>query len=171
MEYAERSSRLTHSAPEAVDACRYFAALLFGAVKGEDRATLLAPHYSPLADYWARKPLCSAVDAIAAGSYKSKTRAQIESTSYAVHTLESALWAFHNTQDFSAGALEAVNLAGDADATGAVFGALAGAYYGEMQLPYAWVRWLSYVQGFYHFAQELLALSASTRGPASTDQR
>jgi ADP-ribosyl-[dinitrogen reductase] hydrolase len=160
MHYAEQSSLLTHTARETVDACRYITALLYGALKGETKSTLLAPYYSPVPGYWERSPLCPAIDGIARGDYQGKSRDRINSGAYVVHTLEAALWAFHRTSDFRSGALDAVNLAGDADAVGSVFGQIAGAFYGEMTIPTRWISWLTEAQGFYHFAQELLAASS-----------
>lgn len=42
------SSRTTHGAVEAVDACRYFAGLLVGALGGVDKQTLLSARYCPV---------------------------------------------------------------------------------------------------------------------------
>ena len=47
-----------------------------------------------------------------------------------IKTLESALWAFYNTSTFNEGLILVVNLGDDADTVGAVYGQLAGAYYG-----------------------------------------
>ena len=65
------------------------------------------------------------------GSYKQKTRDEISSSGYVVDTLEAGLWSFYNTDNFDDGVILAVNLANDADTVGAVYGQLAGAYYGE----------------------------------------
>ena len=51
---------------------------------------------------------------------------------------EAALWAFATTGDFRSGALAAVNLGDDADTTGAIYGQLAGAFYGTEGIPVAW---------------------------------
>lgn len=59
-------------------------------------------------------------------------------TGYVVESLEAALWAFHNSENFHDGALLDVNLGDDADTTGAAFGQLAGAYYGEEGIPERW---------------------------------
>lgn len=171
LHYAEQSSRLTHTAVEAVDACRYFAAVLFGALHGESKSNLLAPHYTPVAGYWERFPLWHSIDGIARGEYQTKPRDQINSSAYVVDTLEAALWAFNRAADFRSGALEAVNLAGDADAVGSVFGQIAGAHYGETTIPYQWVRWLTAAHGFYHFAQDLLAASARIRRTEGNAER
>jgi len=57
--------------------------------------------------------------------------------------LEAALWAFHRGASFREGCLLAVNLGDDADTTGAVYGQLAGAYYGEAMIPEEWRRKLT----------------------------
>lgn len=49
--------------------------------------------------------------------------------------MEAALWAFHNSENFQDGCLLAVNLGEDADTTGAIYGQLAGAYYGKKDSP------------------------------------
>ena len=158
VEKAAESSRLTHGAAEAVDACRYLGALIYGALQGEPKERLLDPLYSPVPDYWSSFPLATKIDAIARGSYKNKVRSEIRSSGYVVDTLEAALWAFYRTEDFRAGLLEAVNLADDADTVGAVYGQLAGAFYGETCLPIEWIVKLHGMQGFYHFAMDLNAM-------------
>lgn len=155
--FAGESSRTTHQAIEAIDACRYFAALLFGAINGESKEKLLTGLYSPVPGYWSDHPLTPSIEQIARGSYKNKPREQIASSGYVVHTLEAALWAFYRNDDFRSGLLEAVNLADDADSVGAVYGQLAGAYYGETSLPIEWILHLHEAQGFYHFAEDIMA--------------
>ena len=59
-------------------------------------------------------------------------------TGYVVLALEAALWAFHESTDFRHGALKAVNLGDDADTTGAIYGQIAGAYYGAKGIPESW---------------------------------
>jgi ADP-ribosyl-[dinitrogen reductase] hydrolase len=72
MEKAAESSRTTHAAPTAVDACRYLAALIVGAVHGVSKEDLLSPYYSPLPNYWQQSPLAPEIDEIAAGSFKGR---------------------------------------------------------------------------------------------------
>ncbi|MFP3243401.1 MAG: ADP-ribosylglycohydrolase family protein [Paraburkholderia sp.] len=164
--FAAESSRLTHGAQEAVDACRFFAALLWGALAGVPKAVLLSDRYSPIPSYWDRYPLAPAVERVARGSYKNKSRKDISSSGYVIDTLEAALWAFHNNNGFESGVLAAVNLADDADTVGAVFGQLAGAHYGETGLPVKWIVNTHAALGFYHFAQDLSDLMRSTKDPA-----
>jgi len=138
LQYAGDSSRTTHAAPEAVDACRYFAGLIVGALRGVRKGELLSPRYAPVPGYWQEHRLSPQVDAIAAGSYHGKAASEVQTTGYVLHTLEAALWAFARTETFEEGALTAVNLAGDADTTGAVYGQIAGAYYGLNGIPERW---------------------------------
>ena len=138
VEMAEWSSRTTHGALEAVDACRYFAALLVGALEGTEKEVLLNPNYWPV--WWDQEPepLAQAIDRIARGSFKNRNPPEIQGTGYVVDALEAALWAFHHSRDFRDGALLAVNLGDDADTTGAIYGQVAGAYYGIESIPAAW---------------------------------
>ncbi len=139
IELAGQSSKTTHAAPAAVDACRFLAGLLVGAINGADKADLLSPGY-----IWAAQPLHPAIAAIAAGSYKEKNPPQIKGTGYVVDSLEAALWAFYHTNNFRAGCLQAANLGNDADTTAAVYGQLAGAFYGAAGIPAEWLAKLAH---------------------------
>jgi ADP-ribosyl-[dinitrogen reductase] hydrolase len=134
---AAESSRTTHGAPEAVDACRYLAALIVGALDGVPKAELLSDHFTPVAGLLDEEPLSPRIAAIASGSYRDESIV-IRGTGYVVRSLEAALWAFDRSTSFREGALLAVNLGDDADTTGAVYGQLAGAFYGEDGIPREW---------------------------------
>lgn len=135
---AAESSRTTHAAPVAVDACRYFAALLLGALRGLDRDELLDREFVDRLGHWHGAPLDPVVAAIARGSWRGRSAREIRASGYVAHTLEAALWAFAQAEDFASGALAAVNLGEDADTTGAVYGQLAGAYFGARGIPDRW---------------------------------
>ncbi len=135
---AGESSRTTHAAREAVDACRYFASLLVGAIRGVPKHDLLAPRFAVATGLWDDEPPIETIDEVAAGSFLRKEPPEIRGTGHVVRTLEAALWAFASTDDFATGALKAVNLGDDADTTGAVFGQIAGATYGENAIPVGW---------------------------------
>lgn len=159
IERAADSARTTHQAPEAVDGCRYLAALLLGALDGAPKERLLAPRFSPIQGYWDTHPLAPAIDAVAAGSFLTKSPPAIRGTGYVVASLEAALWAFAQSRSFEHGALLAVNLGDDADTTGAVYGQLAGAFYGAEGIPAAWRERLTMREGIARLADELLALA------------
>lgn len=69
-----------------------------------------------------------------------KTRGEVNNSGWAVSTLDAALWAFNTTESFEEGLVAAVNLGGDSDTIGAVFGQIAGAYYGFDAIPDRWVK-------------------------------
>ena len=132
------SSRTTHGSILCVDACRYFGGLIIGAVAGASKEELLSERYSPSAGYWEQNPLVAEIDEIACGSFKTKEPPDIKGSGYVVKSLEAALWAFYKTDSFEQGCLAAVNLGDDADTTGAIYGQIAGAFYGEEGIPKRW---------------------------------
>ena len=151
------SSKTTHGNTVAVDACRYFSALILGALQGIHKDALLDGVFEPVPRYWDYHPLSEKIIALLKSDYRSKHRKQIKSTGYVIDSLEAALWAFSATDSFEAGMVKAVNLGGDADTIGAIYGQLAGAYYGETAVPYRWIKNLKYVHYFYYLADELVS--------------
>ncbi|HUN22896.1 MAG TPA: ADP-ribosylglycohydrolase family protein [Anaerolineales bacterium] len=137
------SSRTTHCAPATIDACRFFGALIVGALHQQPKEQLLSPQFAPIGGYWRQHPLVPEIEAITNGSYKQKSASQMRASGYVVHTLSAALWAFYHSQTFEEGALLAVNLGEDADSTGAVYGQLAGAFYGVQAIPSRWLEKLA----------------------------
>jgi ADP-ribosyl-[dinitrogen reductase] hydrolase len=142
---AGESSRTTHGAPAAVDACRYFAGLLLGALGERSKEEILSALFcpGPDRDHWERHALSTAIAEIANGSFKQKKPPEIIGSGFVVRSLEAALWAFHRSGSFKEGALHAVNLGDDADTTGAIYGQLAGAYYGVNAIPQEWMERLA----------------------------
>ncbi|MBI1878407.1 MAG: ADP-ribosylglycohydrolase family protein [Chloroflexi bacterium] len=161
IEMSGESSRTTHGAPETINACRYLGALLVGAVNGVSKVELLLERYCPVPGYWAEQPLTPAIDQIAAGSFKQRRPPEIQGTGYVVKSLEAALWAFYHSQSYREGCLLAVNLGDDADTTGAIYGQLAGAFYGEQGIPTAWRVQLAYADLLGDLANQLFELAGT----------
>ena len=67
-----------------------------------------------------------------------RLRDDLKNSGWIVHTLESALWSTLTTQSFEEALVQAVNLGADADTTGCVTGAIAGAMYGLKAIPSRW---------------------------------
>ena len=158
---AADSSRTTHGHAEAVDACRYMAGLIVGALQGCTRDDLLAPAFSPVPDLWTAHPLAAAIARVANGSFRQEPPA-IRGDGYVTRCLEAALWAFAKSTGFEHGALLAVNLGEDADTTGAVYGQLAGAYYGVDAIPMKWRERLALLPLIERFAQRLFNAAERT---------
>ncbi len=138
MAAAAASSRTTHGTAAAIDACRYFAGLIAGALNNVPKATLLSPLWSPVPSAYQDEPLMAEVAEVAHGSYHRRMPPDVRGSGYVVESLEAALWAFAATDDFATGVLAAANLGEDADTTAAVYGQLAGAYYGASAIPAEW---------------------------------
>ena len=162
LKHAETMSKTTHAAQECIDACRLLSSLIIGCLQNKTKEEILAK------DFRVTKNLLpnpsdnsNKIKNILNGSYKNKNHLTIKSSGYVVDTLESALWAFHNSNNFEEGALKAVNLGGDADTVGAVYGQLAGAYYGYKNIPEKWINKISMkdkiidlAKGLYNFSEK-----------------
>lgn len=159
IEKSADSSRTTHGAATAVDACRYLGGLLVGAVNNVSKEELLSELYCPIPGYWEENPLAEEIYEIAAGCFKHRQPPEIKGTGYVVKSLEAALWAFYNSNSFREGCLLAVNLGYDADTTAAVYGQLAGAFYGEDGIPESWRSQLAHRELIESFADQIFELS------------
>jgi ADP-ribosyl-[dinitrogen reductase] hydrolase len=151
--YAVLSSRTTHQTKEALDACQVFSLMVIRALNGLSKNEILSNDIAKI------DGLSPEIKKIAEGSYKKLSRDKIESTGYVAHSLEAALWAFYNSKSFKEGALLAVNLGDDADTTAAIFGQLAGAYYGYEAIPKKWRDLIAMKDKINEMAVELLNLS------------
>ena len=149
------SSRTTHGARTCIDACRYFGGLMVGALRGATKEELLSERYCPVVGLWERAPLCGEIDEIATGSFKRLEPPDIVGSGYVVKSLEAALWAFYRSETFEEGCLKAANLGNDADTTAAIYGQIAGAFYGMDGIPSGWREKLADRELISNFASSL----------------
>lgn len=156
IELSGESSKTTHRAETAIDGCRYLGALIVGAVAGVSKEELLGSEFFAGAS-------TPEIGAVARGSFREKEPPAIRGSGYVVESLEAALWAFDRSDDFREGALLAVNLGDDADTTGAVYGQLAGAFYGEDAIPKEWRERLALRETIVALAETLHALAEEER--------
>lgn len=133
-----QSSKTTHGAQECVDSARYMGWLLATFIgKNDWEVGDLFGLECPFADSLAKK----VKDIAGLGSRICQIgRNNISSSGYVIDSLKAAMWAFHRTSNFRDGAILVVNLGGDADTTGAIYGQIAGAYYGLEGIPAGWVK-------------------------------
>lgn len=150
VEFGGQSSATTHASEEAVSACRYMAAVIVRALWGSSKEDVLAP---ALTD-----ELPDAIRRVAFGSFRIFSPPQIRGSGYVVESLEAALWAFYNSDNFADGASLAVNLGEDSDTTGAVYGQIAGAFYGANAIPRNWVSVLARRNLIVDFADQIYDL-------------
>ena len=134
--FAANMSATTHGAKACIASCVFLTHIIHKALRGLPKEQILTID-DPT--NWFSKLDVDIHRNIAYGDYKNKTEDQIKSTGYVIHTLEAALWCFYNTDTFEDGLIKAVNLGHDSDTTGAVYGQLAGAYYGAEAIPQRWL--------------------------------
>ena len=152
--YSGASSKTTHPARRCIDACRYLGAVIAAAAGGAGKEELLDERF------WRWGDLHPEIEEIARGSFKRKEPPEIKGSGFVVRSLEAALWALARSNSYREGALLAINLGDDADTTGAVFGQLAGALYGEEGIPPEWREKLALRETIERLADKLLRLAA-----------
>ncbi|KAJ5727029.1 ADP-ribosylation/Crystallin J1, partial [Penicillium malachiteum] len=131
-------SEVTHPMRSCVEACQLYTDLMVGVMLGEAKDQLC----KRVQNFQFNNPNPQLADRIK----KYKTRADwrkteppaLKSSGFVVDTLECVLWGFFKYSTFISGAIAVVNLAGDSDTIGAIYGALAGAYYGVEYIPNIW---------------------------------
>lgn len=143
---AKLQSRITHASSECIAACQYFTILLCEAIQGNPKDEILR-----------NRPFIHSkkVNYISQGCYKNKKRDEIDSSPYVISSLEAALWAIYNTNNFEDALILAVNLGYDADTIGAITGQLAGAIYGFSAIPQKWLtpidnKWMKHIKNSVH---------------------
>jgi ADP-ribosyl-[dinitrogen reductase] hydrolase len=90
-------------------------------------------------------------------------RDEVAAGGYVLETVSASFWALANFRTAEEIIVQAVSLGDDADSTGAVAGALAGAAYGVQALPDRWREQVQYRDELIEQADRLLTLSGSER--------
>ncbi len=135
---AADAARLTTHSPLVLDACRLLAAMLHAALRGESRERVLAPDRAVFGAHPLREPVAAILTRGLGAKYEPPA-----ADGGALAVLELARACLAGSANFREGALRAVNLGGDSDVIGAVYGQLAGAHYGLAGIPRAWRQALS----------------------------
>jgi ADP-ribosyl-[dinitrogen reductase] hydrolase len=150
---AIEQARLTHHHPLSDAACVHVGELVQLACLGRSKTRLLR----------ATDALVRRVPAFALEPYRGLA------TGYVVDTLRTVLHFFRATRGFEECLVAVVNQGGDADTTGAIAGAIAGAYYGPEELPGRWLRRLDPAlrAELDRLSARLVALSPLGRGEPS----
>jgi ADP-ribosylglycohydrolase len=151
--FAAESSKTTHQATEAMDGCRLLSVLIARILNGETKKNILFKPYN------FHKPLSGKINDIALGKYKELNQKELTTTGYVVDTLNIALWAFYKTKKYKDGALLSINVGGDTDTNAAVYGQIAGAYYGYSSIPKKWRDIIPMKQQIINMSKQLFELS------------
>lgn len=130
------SSETTHANIVCKDVCKLFGKMVACALQGASKEQILSIDRERYTIY------DSAIHHILNQSYITKTKDMLHSDSWIVHTIETVLWTFANFNTFEDGLISIINMCGDADTNGAIYGMLAGAYYGYDAIPLRWLEGL-----------------------------
>ncbi len=130
-------SEVTHPHPDCMNACVLINLIL---------AELVHRRPGSPTDAALRQAVANAVEQVDLGNdfrllvdlAPVRSRDYLKNTGWVRHTVESALWAVLTTRSFEEALIQAVNLGWDADTTGCVTGAVAGALYGLEAIPKRW---------------------------------
>ena len=77
---------------------------------------------------------------------------------YIVDAFRIANWAFLNSNNYAEGVLKVIRLGGDTDTNAAIYGQLAGAYYGYKNIPREWRKRVYLSKEIVSLADSLLAM-------------
>lgn len=138
-------SEVTHKHPDAVNAAILLNLILQKLVVREESTPPRAALRTAVADC-TRQVNLSEEFRLAIDLAPVRLRDDLKNSGWVLHTLESSLWATLTTQSFEEALVQAVNLGSDADTTGTVTGAIAGAMYGLGAIP---ARWKEKLHGEY----------------------
>ena len=121
---SREQARLTHNHPRSDAACYWYGRLLHLALRGASKARLQreANKFTTRFPCFAYQP------------YRGLA------TGYVVDTMQTVLHHFFRSRNFEECVVTTVNQGGDADTTGAIAGALAGAYYDLEEIPRRWLK-------------------------------
>lgn len=133
---AGECSRTTHQSPVVLDACRYYAALLLGAITGGDPQEVLTGRYEPAPGLWAERPLREELDELFGGHASEAAGSSGHPAAPGVlQALGVAISAARCSRDFETVVSAAIGAGGEPALQAALAGSLAGAFHGASVAP------------------------------------
>ena len=123
--------------------CGIYIELAINLLKGDTPKSAYKNVTATILDFYGREPYRTELDnfsRILQADISKLTEEEIKSSGYVIDTLEASLWCLLTNNSYAEAVLNAVNLGGDTDTTGAVTGGLAGIYYGYESIPKDWVE-------------------------------
>lgn len=145
VDLAGKSSITTHAHPICIGVCRLAGSLLYNIINGVklDRLynTLKSVDLEDLYQFdtsgLTKQHLTDVINCDYS-TYDPYSLSNVKLTAFAPETLKCALYALFNSKTFEQGMIKAVNIPGDSDTIGAIYGYLAGAYYNIDNIPERW---------------------------------
>ena len=162
---AVECTRTTHQAPLVLDACRYLAALLVGALRGAGADAILQGVYEPQAGFWAARPLKPELRTALARRRVVEDAGPRHGGWDVLHALVNARAAVAAGGDVGQAIDVAISHGREPALDGALAGALAGALQGASGLPASGAGGLARLDLLEQFAARLAKRGAA--GPGS----
>lgn len=153
LKLAQISARETHYSWEAEAGAEVFAAMLRQATTLSDKSAIL-----DVSAFSTGEIYDDILDRVLAESASSRPDTLQDLGGYIVDALSIAAWGFRHFDDFESGMRAVIKLGGDTDTNAAIYGQLAGAYYGDTAIPATWRSGLMRVSEIQQLADDLLAL-------------
>ena len=133
MRLARIASRETHYSREAEVGAEIFAVMLYQALNGKEKREII-----DIEGYSTGKTYDSILKRMKESLEKPASEFE-ELGAYVVDSLRIVAWAFMNSDSFEEGMIKVLCLGGDTDTNCAIYGQLAGAYYGVEKIPERWL--------------------------------
>lgn len=150
---AQVSARETHYSWEAEAGAEVFAAMLRRAIELKDKDEIIH-----VGKFGTGEVYDDILERVLEGS-KKNCKSELEDMSgYVVNALRIAVWGFRNFESFEEGMRAVIKLGGDTDTNGAIYGQLAGTYYGYEAIPEAWRKDLLREEEIKELADKLFAM-------------
>jgi ADP-ribosylglycohydrolase len=134
---AGECSRTTHQSPVVIESCRYYAAMLVGALRGAAADEVFGPLYEPVAGLWDARPLKTAVAtmAVAAVEEGSGIARAARDTPDVVQACANLRVAVAGARDFDDALQRACSGGMEPALDAALAGTLMGVLFGERTIP------------------------------------
>lgn len=158
LEMARLSCRETHNSIAAEAVTEFFASTLYCALHGLSKANIVTycnrwVRDEELDSFWLDNsgPLINRVFDKTGNDFK-------DLGGYIVDAFAIALWGLVNFDTFEEGMLKVISLGGDTDTNGAIYGQLAGAFYGYDAIPKEWINDVYLSEEIIELADKLLEM-------------
>ena len=133
----EKASRLTHGSKMAIDTCKVFSYYLKAIMDGVPKSEIEKPYFKTMDSIWEKREIHDKVMAIIGGGWRNGV-SMYNVTPFCIDTLCVVLYEFFTKDSFEDGMISIINRGGDTDTLGAIYGNLAGCYYGIENIPKRW---------------------------------
>lgn len=135
MRLAKITSRETHFSEEADAGAEIFAAMLWQALRLDDKEKII-----DVSEFSTGGVYDDILQRVMQTKNIDDDKKLEDLGGYVVDSIKIAVWGFLNFDSIRQGMIEVIRLGGDTDTNAAIYGQLAGAYYGYEAIPAEWLK-------------------------------